>query len=179
MMAKRLAIVLAMTATTAVPAFAQEAQVAAHPVGPAEGGQYAPVGPTQQEALPALAPVAGSGQYAPEAAAQGGEDCTLTTYPEQPCPPQEVGVPVDATMPEEVGAVVSGDTNNANGSGRVSRVGAGGNGSVDASGGGAVRGSASSATKVLPATGGVLPIAGLAGLVIVGAGLVVRRESAR
>ena len=71
MMAKRLAIVVAMTATTAVPAFAQEAQVAAHPVGPAEGGQYAPVGPTQQEALPALAPVAGSGQYAPEAAAQG------------------------------------------------------------------------------------------------------------
>ena len=88
-------------------------------------------------------------------------------------------MPGDATTPEEAGAVVSGDTSNANGSGKGSRVGAGGNGSVDASGGGAVWGSASSATKVLPSTGGVLPIAGLAGLVIVGAGLVVRRKFAR
>ena len=90
---KSLAVVVAMaamTVTTAVPAFAQEeGEVAAHPVGPAEGGQYAPAGETQQEALPALAPVVGSGQYAPGAAAQGGEDCILTTYPEQPCPPQE------------------------------------------------------------------------------------------
>ena len=67
-------------------------------------------------------------------------------------------------------AGVSGDTNNAN---------KGGNGSVDTSGGGAVRSGASSAAKVLPSTGGVLPIAGLAGLVIVGAGLVVRGKFAR
>ena len=68
----------AMTATTAVPAFAQEdGEVAAHPVGPAEGGQYAPVGETQQEALPAF-PVAGSGQYAP---ATSGEYASISGAP--------------------------------------------------------------------------------------------------
>ena len=87
MMAKRLAVVVAMaamTATTAVPAFAQQAQEA----GPTGG-------------------TAASGQYAPEAAAQGGEDCTLTTYPEQPCPPQEEAGgagPGGAIVPGEVGA---------------------------------------------------------------------------
>ena len=84
MMAKKksLAVVVAMaamTATTAVPAFAQQdGEVAAHPVGPAEGGQYAPAGPTQQEALPALAPVSGTAaggeQYVLQAAPRAGEE---------------------------------------------------------------------------------------------------------
>ncbi len=59
-----------------------------------------------------------------------------------------------------------------------------GNGSVDASDGekaaeisGSANESSTSSAKVLPATGGVLPIAGLAGLVILASGLLVRRIS--
>ena len=49
-----------------------------------------------------------------------------------------------------------------------------GSGSVDASEG-AGQGGASPVASVLPATGGVLPIAGAAGLVILAAGLLFRR----
>ncbi|MDP9458494.1 MAG: YobA family protein [Actinomycetota bacterium] len=84
---------------------------------------------------------------------------------------------VDADGNGSGGPVVSGDTANAN---------KGGSGSVDTSGGGAAKdgtpsvaqeGGASPITSVLPATGGVLPAAGLVGLVIVAAGLLVRRIS--
>ena len=282
MMAKKksLAVVVAMaamTATTAVPAFAQEGEVAAHPVGPAEGGQYAPVGPTQQEAAPALAPVAGSGQYAPvtsgeygsisgaPASAELGKQTTITGVfsveeggfsfvidektgqeyylvgvigldpqatagkrvvakgealcgydgpvygctlgvssitpigkgAEKEAAPAEPAAPTDDTasdeqiLPFEVttggdeaedgasperqdgtgandegAAVISGDTSNDKG-------GAPG---VDSKRGGAPKGTNA---VLLPSTGGVLPIAGLAGLVIVGAGLVVRGKFAR
>ena len=286
MMAKKkslavLVAMAAMTATTAVPAFAQEdgEMMSVPPVGPAEGGQYAPVGETQQEALPAF-PVAGSGQYAPAtsgeyasisgapASAESGEKitikgefsvkeggwsfvtdaktgqpyylvgvigvdpedtagktviakgiaecgydgpvygCTLgvssitpigkdaerETAPAEPPAPTDETAPDEQTLPFEVptpdedgasperqdgtgaddkgGAVVSGDTSNDKGGGSMD---AGGSGSVDASGG-AVQGGASPMASVLPATGGVLPIAGLVGLVILAAGLLVRRR---
>ena len=95
-------------------------------------------------------------------------------------------------------AVVSGDNSNANkvggsgstggGSGSVDANASGsadGNGSVVASGGAAAKGDAPSVTQggaspvanVLPATGGVLPMAGLVGLAIVAAGFLVRRLS--
>ena len=47
-------------------------------MGPAEGGQYAPVGETQQEAHPPLAPVAESGRYAP---ATSGEYASISGAP--------------------------------------------------------------------------------------------------
>ncbi len=61
---------------------------------------------------------------------------------------------------------VSGDTNDANTRG--------GNGSVDASGG-AVQGGASPAVSVLPATGGILPVAAAAGTLLILGGLAARR----
>ena len=77
------------------------------------------------------------------------------------------------------GAVVSGDTSNADkgGSGAVdgnASVAVSGSGSVAASGS-AGQGGASPVANVLPATGGVLPIAGLAGLALVAGGLLFRR----
>ena len=78
--------------------------------------------------------------------------------------------------------VVSGDTSNADKDGSGSdgmgggSVDAGGSGSVVASDG-AGQDSASPIASVLPATGGVLPIAGLAGLLIIAAGLLVRKIS--
>ena len=80
-------------------------------------------------------------------------------------------------------AVVSGGGNNAGKGGVASGVDVDGSGSVDASDGekaaeisaSAPEGGASPAAKVLPSTGGVLPIAGVAGLLIVAAGLLVRR----
>ena len=285
MMAKKsLAVVVAMAAmaaTTAVPAFAQEdgEMMSVPPVGPAEGGQYAPVGETQQEALPAF-PVAGSGRYAPAtsgeyasisgapASAESGkktaikgvfsveeggwsfvtdektgqeyylvgvigvdpEDtagktviakgiaecghdgpvygCTLgvssitpigkgaergNAPTEPPAPtddtaPDEQTLPFEVPTPDEDGAspgrqdgtgadydkgtvVVSGDISNDRGGGSLD---AGGSGSVVASGG-AGQGGASPVASVLPATGGALPIAGAAGLLIVAAGLPARR----
>ncbi len=63
------------------------------------------------------------------------------------------------------GAVVSGDTNNANKSA---------NGSVNASSG-AGQGGASPVASVLPATGGILPVAAAAGALLILGGLVARR----
>ena len=77
------------------------------------------------------------------------------------------------------GSMVSGDTSNADkgGSGAVdgnASVTVSGSGSVAASGS-AGQGGASPVANVLPATGGVLPIAGLAGLALVAGGLLFRR----
>ena len=144
--------VAAMTATTTVPALAQEAEEAAPALAPVAGsGQYAPdEAATQQEAAQAQEAFAGvgvvenlgdgyglrlgasegvrlegdfdfaafegetvrvSGRFAIdetrdrvlqvesiEPAAEEGEDCTLTTYPEQLCPPR-LAVPGPAGQP--------------------------------------------------------------------------------
>ena len=156
--------VAAMTATTTVPALAQEAEEAAPALAPVAGsGQYAPdEAATQQEAAQAQEAFAGvgvvenlgdgyglrlgasegvrlegdfdfaafegetvrvSGRFAIdetrarvlqvesiEPAAEEGEDCTLTTYPEQLCPPQAGGAGSGgATTPGEANAVPSQD----------------------------------------------------------------------
>ena len=86
----------------------------------------------------------------------GGDEAEEGTSPERQA---EIGADDGGA------AVISGDTSNDKG-------GASG---VDAKRSGAPKGT----NAVLPSTGGVLPIAGLAGLVIVGAGLVVRSKFAR
>ena len=115
--------------------------------------------------------------------------CDGGTEPVDPAPVDPVDpAPVVEPAPGVDGggnAVVSGGGNNAGKGGASSGVDVDGNGSMDASDGekaaeisaSAPEGSASSAARVLPATGGVLPIAGLAGLLIVAAGLSVRRIS--
>ncbi len=82
---------------------------------------------------------------------------------------------VDEDGNGSVGPVVSGDTANAN---------KGGSGSVDTSGGGTAKdgtpsvaqeGGASPVASVLPATGGILPVAAAAGALLILGGLVARR----
>ncbi|MDP9486212.1 MAG: hypothetical protein M3Q49_10610 [Actinomycetota bacterium] len=82
-----------------------------------------------------------------------------------------------ATSGNSAPAVVSGDTSNANKGGGSVDVGtnASADASASASGGGTVHSSASPAAKVLPSTGGILPVAGLAGIVLIVGGLLVRR----
>jgi hypothetical protein len=204
---KKLAVVVA--ATTAVPAFAQQ-EGSIPPVGPS--GQYAPAGPTQQEAEEAYAGVGvvenlGGDRYGLrlgplerlslegdfDFASFEGERVHVTgrfaidetrgrvllvesfepvaaeeATPEEQVPPAVVTTAAvdEASDGTEGTAVVSGDASNASA-----------DASASASGGGAVQSSASPAANVLPSTGGVLPVAGLAGIVLIVGGLLVRRIS--
>ncbi len=215
---KKLAVVVAaMAATTAVPAFAQQ-EGSIPPVGPS--GQYAPAGPTQQEAEEAYAGVGvvenlGGDRYGfrlgPleglslegdfDFASFEGERVHVTgrfaidetrgrvllvesfepvaaeeATPEEQVPPAVVTTAAvdEASDGTEGTAVVSGDASNASADASAS---ASADASASASGGGAVQSSASPAANVLPSTGGVLPVAGLAGIVLIVGGLLVRRIS--
>ena len=113
---------------------------------------------------------ASDGRYAPGGtvvdSAVGGHEYEDTSSPEREDAATDANEDGAADEADgNGGAVVSGDTSNANKDG---------SGSVDASGG-AVRGGTSIVASVLPATGGIFPVAGAVGAMLIFGGLVARR----